>query len=101
MDKKLELQIIGVAEDDCGPVAGVDDSGVTDALFVEVRYPLLQFVFVRDPERQMVQPHALLIESVRRRSSIVTHNCHADPRWMSHGHALKGVLTNLVHQYEA
>ena len=44
MDKKLELQIIGIAEDDGGPVAGVDYSGVTDALFVEVRYPLLQFV---------------------------------------------------------
>ena len=41
MDEELELHIIGIAEDNGWSVTGIDDSGMTDTLFVEVRYPLL------------------------------------------------------------
>jgi hypothetical protein len=68
----------GIAEDNSGAEAGVDDSRMWHTHRIQVCDPSLQFVSVRDSERQVVETHALFIERIGSRRAVMGHHCHPD-----------------------
>ena len=41
-------------------------------------YPLLEFIKVRDPERQVIQSNSAFIKRTGFRGPVVSHDCYGD-----------------------
>ena len=62
VDIEFELRVVRIAEDQCGSVSDVEDARVRHALLLQMSCPPLEFIHIRDPERQVIQADTAFVE---------------------------------------
>ena len=76
----------------------VDDSRVRHALRIQLGHPPLQFVPIRDPEREVFEADAAFIKRTHLSSPVVSHDRYGDTRGVHQRSGLEGFATRAIHQ---
>src|SRR5215213_5983384 len=100
MDHQLQLDVGGIAKDDCCAELCVDDPGVIDTALVEVTRPNLELISVANLEGEVVETHATLVEAFVS-SLAMRHDVHGDARGMPHRVHLEPLLRSARHEAKA
>jgi hypothetical protein len=72
--KEFELHVVRIATNHRGSELGVDDFRVRYVLRLQMHNPSLQFVSIRNPERQVIKADAPFVERAGLRGPVVSHD---------------------------